>query len=41
MKNLNKLLVLFLLLVFIATAGCSASKKGNCGCPNQKGLVGY
>jgi hypothetical protein len=33
----------FLLLVIIAfcAAGCNASKKSNCGCPNKKNMVGY
>ncbi len=34
----------FLLLisaVLLMSAGCSASKKNSCGCPNKKGMVGY
>ena len=33
----------FLLLItaVLFMAGCSASKKNNCGCPNKKGMVGY
>lgn len=41
MKNLSKLLLFLLLVVFFATTGCSASKKSNCGCPTQNGMIGY
>ncbi len=40
---MNKLIKISLLLILVATfaASCDASKKGQCGCPNKKGLVGY
>jgi hypothetical protein len=41
MKRNNKLFWVFVVLVTITSASCSSSKKGNCGCPNKKGLVGY
>jgi hypothetical protein len=33
--------LLLLLIVAICAAGCNASKKSNCGCPNKKNMVGY
>jgi uncharacterized lipoprotein YajG len=33
--------ILLLLIVAFCTAGCNASKKSNCGCPNKKNMVGY
>ncbi len=32
---------LLLLVAVLLMAGCSASKKNSCGCPNKKGMVGY
>jgi hypothetical protein len=33
--------ILLLLIVAFCAAGCNASKKSNCGCPNKKNMVGY
>ena len=33
--------LLLLLIVVFCVAGCNASKKSNCGCPNKKNMVGY
>ena len=41
MKNANKALWILLIVLAAFGNGCSSSKKGNCGCPNKKGLVGY
>lgn len=41
MKKLNDILLVFLLALTLLSAGCSSSKKNNCGCPNKKGMVGY
>lgn len=47
-KNVNMLMqrstqkgLLLLLIVSLCVAGCNASKKSNCGCPNKKNMVGY
>lgn len=39
-RSTLKALLLLLIMAFCA-AGCNASKKGNCGCPNKKNMVGY
>lgn len=32
---------LLLIIAVLFMAGCSASKKNSCGCPNKRGMVGY
>jgi hypothetical protein len=39
-KTILPIAILLLMLGALAT-GCSSSKKGFCGCPNQHGFVGY
>ncbi|HQW83180.1 MAG TPA: hypothetical protein PK987_01895 [Ferruginibacter sp.] len=42
MKLLNKLpLLLLIIATVLLAASCSSSKKGQCGCPNKQGMVGY
>jgi len=42
MQQINKK-ALFVLIIagLMITAGCSSSKKSQCGCPNKQGMVGY
>jgi hypothetical protein len=41
MKKTQRNLFFLLILVLLAGSACSASKKGNCGCPSKKGMIGY
>lgn len=42
MKRLNKLpLLLLIIATVLLAASCASSKKGQCGCPNKQGMVGY
>jgi hypothetical protein len=41
MKNVNRYLVLLLLVLMVAGTSCSALKSNKCGCPSKKGMVGY
>jgi len=41
MKNLNKYLILVMMVVMVAGTSCSALKSNKCGCPSKKGMVGY
>jgi hypothetical protein len=41
MQKLFKITLLLTLLVSLIATGCSSSKKGQCGCPNKQGMVGY
>lgn len=41
MQRSTKFGFLLLLVAVLLMAGCSASKKNSCGCPNKKGMVGY
>jgi len=41
MKNPLKFISLLLMAFALLAAGCSSSKKGQCGCPNKQGMVGY
>jgi len=40
-KSTFTILFLAFVLISISLGSCMASKKGNCGCPTKKGLVGY
>lgn len=40
-RSTTKFGLLLLLSGILFAAGCSSSKKSNCGCPNKKGMVGY
>ncbi|HNJ28841.1 MAG TPA: hypothetical protein PKG89_14110 [Ferruginibacter sp.] len=37
----KKALFVLIIAVLATTAGCSSSKKNQCGCPNKSGMVGY
>jgi len=37
----KKALFVLVIAFFVTAAGCSSSKKGQCGCPNKQGMVGY
>jgi len=41
MQHLKKLPLLLLLMACLFATGCASSKKGQCGCPNKQGMVGY
>ncbi len=41
MKNSVKAISLLLIAITLVAAGCSSSKKSQCGCPNKQGMVGY
>jgi hypothetical protein len=42
MKQLFKFTSIILILsLLLAAAGCSSSKKGQCGCPQKTGFIGY
>jgi len=41
MQKLLKITLILTLLVSLIATGCSSSKKGQCGCPNKQGMVGY
>ena len=41
MKKYLKNTLLFVLAVSLVATGCSSSKKGQCGCPNKQGMIGY
>jgi len=34
-------MILALLIIVVAAASCTASRKGNCGCPSKRDLIGY
>jgi len=41
MRQSIKLISFVLIAICLIATGCSSSKKGMCGCPNQQGMVGY
>jgi hypothetical protein len=41
MKRYFTIALLIMLTVSLVVAGCSSSKKGQCGCPAKQGMVGY
>jgi predicted component of type VI protein secretion system len=41
MQQIKKITLLFLIAACLIATGCSSSKKGQCGCPNKQGMVGY
>lgn len=42
MRQINKLpLLLLIAAIVLMAASCASSKKGQCGCPNKQGMVGY
>lgn len=41
MKFVNKTILFILILLATIAISCNASKKGSCGCPNEKGYIGY
>ncbi len=41
MHKIIKLAYLLLITVCLVASGCSSSRKGQCGCPNKQGMVGY
>jgi hypothetical protein len=41
MQHLKKLSLLFFIMACVIATGCSSSKKGQCGCPNKQGMIGY
>jgi len=41
MQQIVKISSLLLLAITLIATGCSSSKKGQCGCPNKQGMVGY
>jgi hypothetical protein len=41
MKSFSKIVFILLVTIAIFAISCNASKKGNCGCPNKSGMVGY
>ena len=41
MQKLIKIGLVALIAVSFMVSSCSTSKKGSCGCPNKRGLVGY
>ncbi len=40
-QKINKLSILVLIGICLLATGCASSKKGQCGCPNKQGMVGY
>jgi hypothetical protein len=41
MQKIIKISFLLLIAGTLAATGCSSSKKGQCGCPQKQGMVGY
>jgi hypothetical protein len=41
MRHITKLIMVVLVGVSLLFAGCSSSKKGQCGCPAKQGMIGY
>jgi hypothetical protein len=41
MQKTKKITLLFLIAISLVATSCSSSKKGQCGCPNKQGMVGY
>lgn len=41
MQKIIKISSLLLIATCLVVTGCSSSKKGQCGCPNKQGMVGY
>lgn len=41
MKKTLKFACLLLLSFTLVATGCASSKKGQCGCPSKRGMVGY
>jgi len=41
MQKLFKLALLLIMATSLVVSGCSSSKKGQCGCPQKNGMVGY
>ena len=41
MQKLFKITLLLTIAISLVAAGCSSSKKSQCGCPSKQGLIGY
>jgi hypothetical protein len=41
MQLIKKITLLFLIAICLIATSCSSAKKGQCGCPNKQGMVGY
>jgi len=41
MKRFFAITIICILTTSLFVTGCSSSKKGQCGCPNKQGMVGY
>lgn len=41
MQKLLKIALILTVALGLITAGCSSSKKGQCGCPTKNGFIGY
>lgn len=41
MKLIHRLSIILIITAGLFLSGCNAAKKGQCGCPNRKGFVGY
>jgi len=41
MKNVNRALLILLIILSVLAMSCSASRKSKCGCPSKTGMVGY
>ncbi len=41
MKRIIRISTILLLASGLVLTGCSASKKGSCGCPAKQGIIGY
>jgi hypothetical protein len=40
-KTFSAVFFLIIISMALTATSCMAIKKGNCGCPSKKGLVGY
>lgn len=41
MQKLFKITLLLIVATSLVFSGCSSSKKGQCGCPQKQGMIGY
>ena len=41
MQQITKITAVLIIAICLIATGCSSSKKGQCGCPNKQGMIGY
>ena len=41
MKHSTKIIALVFIVLIVVSTGCASGRKPFCGCPNERGFVGY